>query len=472
MKIVSVILLSLMALVAAPALALAEGGHTATLDLTGHWSGWVALGVFAMAYLFVIVEERLHLRKSKPIIVAAGLMWILVAMAYRQMGVDSVNELLRDNLLEYAELFLFLLSAMVYINTLSERNVFEALRLWLVSRGFSLRTLFWLTGFLAFFISPFADNLTTALVLGAVAVAVGAGHPAFIVVSCISIVVAANAGGAFSPFGDITTLMVWQKGLVKFFEFFELFLPALISWLLPAFLMSLTVSKAAPSPPPNDHSAVKSGGLVVLALFLGTIALTVTLHQTLHLPPFLGMMMGLGLLTLYSFFIRKYELRDWEQPQIPDRSDIKPAVKPFDIFISMKRVEWDTLLFFYGVMLCVGALGVFGYLAVMSEYFYSHIGATWTNIGVGFISAVIDNIPVMFAVLTMNPDMTHGQWLLVTLTAGIGGSLLSIGSAAGVALMGQARGTYTFLSHLKWTPAIMLGYAAGVAAHIFINGLQ
>jgi Na+/H+ antiporter NhaD/arsenite permease-like protein len=104
-----------------------------------------------------------------------------------------------------------------------------------------------------------------------------------------------------------------------------------------------------------------------------------------------------------------------------------------------------------------------------SEIMYSSWGATNANITVGLLSAIVDNIPVMFAVLTMNPDMSTGQWLLVTLTAGVGGSLLSIGSAAGVALMGQARGKYTFFGHLKWTPAIALGYAASIAAHMWLN---
>ena len=135
-------------------------------------------------------------------------------------------------------MLLFLLAAMTFINTLQERGVFDALRAWLVSRSFSLRTIFWLTGLLAFFISPVADNLTTALIMGAVVMAVASAQRNFVVPALISIVVAANAGGAFSPFGDITTLMVWQKGVVQFNEFFALFVPSLVNWLVPAFLLS------------------------------------------------------------------------------------------------------------------------------------------------------------------------------------------------------------------------------------------
>src|SRR6185295_18287545 len=205
------------------------------LTFTDHWTGYVALVVFLAAYVLVIVEETLRLRKSKPVMVAAGVIWILTAIAYvSQNQSHAVAETLRHNLLEYAELLLFLLSAMTFINTMSERNIFEALRARLVSRGLSLRAVFWLTGMLAFFISPVADNLTTALVMGAVVMAMGAGNGRFTAAACINVVVAANAGGTFSPFGDITTLMVWQYGVVQFGDFFALFVPSLINWFAPA----------------------------------------------------------------------------------------------------------------------------------------------------------------------------------------------------------------------------------------------
>jgi Na+/H+ antiporter NhaD/arsenite permease-like protein len=153
--------------------------------------------------------------------------------------------------------------------------------------------------------------------------------------------------------------------------------------------------------------------------------------------------------------------------QVPE--GFKPANRPFDIFISMKRIEWDTLMFFYGVVLSVGGLGALGYLRLLAESTYTDLGPLIANVLVGIASAIVDNIPVMFAVLSMNPDMSHGHWLLVTLTAGVGGSLLSIGSAAGVALMGQARGIYTFFGHLRWSWAIALGYAASIWVHLKLN---
>ncbi len=251
----------------------ASGAPGEILDLTATTYGMIALTVFVIAYALVIGEEFLHLRKSKPVIVAAGIIWALVGIAYASHG-DQVTAAVtvRHNILEFGELMLFLLAAMTYINTLDERNMFAALRAWLVSSGFSLRTIFWLTGLLAFVISPIADNLTTALLMAAVAIAVGAGNIAFISVACINIVVAANASGAFSLFGDITTLMVWQKGIVQFEEFFALVIPSIVNWLIPAIIMSFAVPKTAPQAE-KEEVKIKQGGFVVRGLFLVTIAM-------------------------------------------------------------------------------------------------------------------------------------------------------------------------------------------------------
>ena len=425
-----------------------------TMDLTAHTVGFVALGLFFIAYVFVMLEEFTHLRKSKPVILAAGIMWALVAWQYLGHEQPHVaEEALRHNILEYAELLLFLLVAMTYVNALEERQVFNSLKAWLIRKGFSYRKLFWVTGCLAFFISPVADNLTTALLMCAVILAVGVDSPRFVGISCINIVIAANAGGAFTPFGDITTLMVWQKGIVGFWDFFALFVPAAVSYLIPAAAMHFAIPDISP-PTSDERIDMRHGAKRIMLLFLATIITAICFHNFLHLPPMVGMMTGLSYLLFFGYYLKKRNGH---------------GVVEFDVFNKVKRAEWDTLLFFYGVVLCVGALGQIGYLALISDVMYSQMGPLFANSMVGILSAIVDNIPVMFAVLSMHPDMSQGHWLLVTLTAGIGGSLLSIGSAAGVALMGQARGKYTFFTHLKWTPVIALGYAAGIATHLWIN---
>ena len=473
-------LLSLFLMFIAPETLLATDASVHLLDFTQHYIGYISLALFVIAYGLVIAEEQLHLRKSKPMLIAAGFIWMLVAWVYSQHGdTHTAHAMIQHNLLEFAELFLFLLAAMTYINTMDERGVFQALRGWLISNNFSLRTIYWITGMLAFLISPIADNLTTALLMSTVVMSVAGTNKQFVVIGCINIVVAANAGGAFSPFGDITTLMVWQKGLVHFGDFFSLFLPAVVNWLVPAFIMSWFIASGKPEAIIQKVD-LKTGAWTVVILFIVTIAMAVSMHNFLHLPPVVGMMTGLGFLKIFGYYLKKtaHETIHDDVLDIKTGDDFldapvdkhqKDSDANYDIFQSLAKAEWDTLMFFYGVILCVGGLGTLGYLSLTSSFMYGTLGATNANIIIGFLSAIIDNIPVMFAVLTMMPEMSQGQWLLVTLTAGVGGSLLSIGSAAGVAVMGQARGVYTFFAHLKWSWAILLGYIASIWVHFLIN---
>ncbi|MBF0274264.1 MAG: sodium:proton antiporter NhaD [Nitrospinae bacterium] len=442
-----------------PEIAFAEGSGSTNLGLTGSALGILGIFVFVFAYILVMIEEFIDLRKSKPVILAAGIIWVLIAILCAQNGISEqkLHHALDHNLNEYAALFFFLLVAMTYINTMTERNVFEFLRSWLVFKQFSYRKLFWITGIIAFFLSPIADNLTTALLMGAVVMAVGANSPKFVSLSFINIVIAANAGGAFSPFGDITTLMVWQAGKADFFTFFELFLPSVVNFLVPAAIMHFYVPDKTPEASSEGIVEMKSGAITICVLFLVTIVTAVSFKQFLHLPPFMGMMTGFSYLLIFSFILRMKEKK-------------QDAMRIFDIFQKVERVEWDTLFFFFGVIFSVGGLGFIGYLDLTSHYMYGELGASTANILAGFFSAIVDNIPVMFAILSMNPDMDSFQWMLITLTAGVGGSLLSVGSAAGVALMGQSRGMYTFMSHLKWTPVVLLGYVASICTHFLISG--
>ena len=426
-------------------------------DLTAHWTGLAALLIFFTAYILVICEEVIELRKSKPVLLAAGLIWILVAIGYNASGAAEAAQIqAKDIILEYGELLLFLLVAITYVNVLEERRVFEALRARIVGLGLSYRSLFWLTGAIAFPLSSVLDNLTTALVIGAVVTALGAGSRRFVALGCINIVVAANAGGAFSPFGDITTLMVWQNGKLAFSDFFSLLLPALVNWALPAALMHRAVPQTRPEPK-AERMRMKPGARGVILLFAATIVTAVSFKNFLNLPPAMGMMLGLGYLQLWSYYLTRSGKRRSNQDMV------------LDSFKEIQRVEFDTLLFFFGIICAVGGLAAMGYLAMTSNLLYVELGPTPANIAIGALSAIIDNIPLMFAVLKMDPLMSNGEWLLVTLTCGVGGSILSIGSAAGIALMGQAKGVYTFFSHFRWSWAIVAGYAASILVHMWIN---
>ena len=437
------------------------------MDLLNHPVGIISIVLFIIAYAFVMTEEVTHLRKSKPVLFAAGIIWAMIAWVGVQNG-DSyvVKKELMHAFDEFNQLMLFLLVAMTYINSMTERNVFEKLRSILLNQNFSYKKLFWITGFISFFLSPIADNLTTALTMCAVVLAVGKGNKNFTSISCVNIVVAANTGGAFSPFGDITTLMVWQAGYVEFVQFFKLFLPSLVNFIIPAFIMSFFIDGSADEVE-NPPVLLKRGAVAISCLFLVTIMMAISFKQFLKLPPVFGMMFGLSLLQLFGYYLKR--TYSAESKISRDGSD-----QPFGIFKQIAQAEWDTLLFFYGVILCVAGLSKIGYLALINTTLYDGLGFTIANSLMGIISALIDNIPVMFSVIQMHDTTTMdlNQWLLITLTAGVGGSLLSIGSAPGVALMGQAKGIYTFSSHLRWTGVIFIGYVFSILTHLWLSGMM
>jgi len=367
---------------------------------------------------------------------------------------------------EIGALFFFLLVAMTYINTLSSLNVFQALRAWLLSKGMGFKSLFWATGIITFFLSPVADNLTSALLMSTVALAVSDGNRKFIVPAFVNIVVAANAGGAWSPFGDITTLMVWTAGKVDTLKFCFLMIPAIVNWFIPAFIMSLFLPKGKPAGS-KEMIAMKPGAKRCMLFFALTIATAVSFHQFLDLPPFLGMMTGLGYLMFAQYYMKKWgEMRFLRKLGLEKE---RRKESRYEFFKQVEQVEFDTLLFFFGVLTAVGALSYVGFLTLVGGGVYSFMGNTYANTAIGILSAIVDNIPIMYAVLNMNLAMGLDQWLLVTLTAGVGGSLLSIGSAAGVAVMGINRENYTFMSHLKWTPVIALGYAGSIFTWWFVT---
>lgn len=429
----------------------------ASLDLTGSWAGLSCIAIFVVSYILVIFEEQLHLKKSKPVLLAAGLIWAVIGFYFAKFGKSAdANHIAAEVIGEFGQLFLFLLVSIAYVNVLEERRGFEWVRNKLSGLGISYRQLYWILGAFTFVLSAFLANMTTALVMGAVTLAVGKKSPAFITTTCISVVVASNAGGAFSPFGDTTTLMVWQKGKLGFSEFFQLFLPAIVNWIIPAFIMQFAVPKGL-TEAETGLVKLKPGAAFVAILFAFTVVVAVVFQNSFGLQPVLGMMLGLGLLQVYAYTLTTRGRRRKNHDMV------------LDSFSEIARVEWDTMLFFFGVMFSVAGLSALGWLTLGNQWLYGGFGPTIANTALGAISALLDNIPVMFAVLGMDPQMNHAQWLMITLTAGTGGSLLAIGSPAGVALMGLAKDRYTFMSHLKWTWAVALGYFASIAAHIWLN---
>lgn len=424
--------------------------ETAAINLVAHPFGWLLLAIFVVGYYFIAAEEKYHIDKAKPALFTGTLMFVLIGIYYVSVGADLTpfEHEIDHLILEIAEIFFFLFVAMTYIEALIERGVFSALRAKLIAKGYSYRELFWITGALAFFISPVADNLTTALILSTVLLTIDNKTKEFLVPGAINVVVAANAGGAWSPFGDITTLMVWAAEKGAFVDFLYLFPAAFLGWLATAALLVRYVPDLDPYKDGDPEAAEKieilKGGKVIVAFGALTIALAVIGKQILHLPPMWGMLFGLAILQLYMYFLKTKHNVD------------------VNIFDAMSKVENNTLLFFFGILAAVGALHFTGFLAYAAKL-YTMFDPTMVNIGVGFLSAIVDNVPVMSAVLKANPAIDHAQWMLVTMTAGIGGSLISFGSAAGVGVMGKMHGIYTFASHIKLAWTVLVGYLVSLA---------
>lgn len=424
-------------------------------DLTMTWVGFACLFIFVVGYYFVAAEEKHAIDKAKPALFIGTFMFILVAIYYALNGLDLnlVHTEANHLILEIAGIFFFLFVAMTYIESLLHMGVFDRLKYNLISKGYTYRKLFWITGFLAFFISPVADNLTTALILSTVLITIEKTRKDFLVPGAINIVVAANAGGAWSPFGDITTLMAWTAGKGEFTDFLYLFPSAFLGFFITSFLLSRFVPNVVPNFDASNEKAPKmrEGAKAVMVLGVLTIVCAVLSHQLLHLPAMWGMMFGLALLKVYSYGLKK-----------------KYGVDHFNIFHSMAKIENNTLMFFFGILAAVGALYFIGWLGLAAVVYHPDVlGPTMANIGVGFLSAIVDNVPVMSAILKANPDMGVDQWMLVTMTAGVGGSLISFGSAAGVGVMGKMHGIYTFGSHMKYAWTILVGYIVSIAIWYF-----
>jgi len=282
---------------------------TSDINLSTTWVGWLSLAIFVIAYYFIATEDKYEVNKAKPALFAGTFTFMLIGVYYVINGLnpEPLHNELQHLILEIAEIFFFLLVAMTFIETLIERGVFDLMKYKLVSKGYTYKKLFWLTGLLAFFISPVADNLTTALILSTVLFTIDKKNIAFLVPGAINIVVAANAGGAWSPFGDITTLMAWTAGKGTFVDFLFLFPASIVGWVVTAYLLSMSVPSGQPPFDADSETKPKvlDGGMGVVYLGIATIIIAVLGHQFFHFPAMWGMMFGMSILKLYSTFLTK-----------------------------------------------------------------------------------------------------------------------------------------------------------------------
>jgi Na+/H+ antiporter NhaD/arsenite permease-like protein len=457
-------------------------GPAAVLDFTRDSTGIAALVAFGVGCAVMIAERPLDLRRSKPMLLAAASVWLLAAFAYGVHGdTQTAGALVRSSLLGLTELLLFVLVTMTYVNAMEERGLFAMLRGSLVGRNASLRGAYWATGAAAFVLAPLTGDLATSMLMTSMVLAIGNEDRRFVSVGCINVVIAANAGGVCSPFGDLTTLLAWQHGTVELYALIALCLPALVAWLIPAAVMSATLPVGLATVA-QERPRLERGARVIAALFGLTIAMAAIAHELLHLPPVVGMMAGLALLAMWGYALKRREQRARFAADVDlaataldlDRVLREEALArraPFDVNVELQRADWDTLLYCYGAVLAVGGLGALGYAALGSHLVYGgQLAPATANALYGLASGAIDNLLGMLFALQMSPDLNADQWLFLTLAIGIGGSLTSFGSVVGIVAMRRARDLYRIADHLKWSWAIALGYAASLGLYALLRG--
>jgi len=426
-----------------------------------NYSQLFSLVIIFIGYIGAILEHKTHLKKSIAMGLAATVLWFCLPFWLKLDHYELVL-LYEDRFFEFSELFFFIFVAMSYVIALEEFGFFKFIQAALSRYHLSTRKLFWIVTSLAFFLSPLLDNLTTALLMGQLLLSFARSHRNLIQLGFIGIVIAANAGGVFSPFGDITSLMIWQEGHIQFLEFFPLFIPSLVTYLIPAFALSRAIHDLPLTERQAESIWDHWPAISIFMTFMGTILFTLIAEHAVGFPPVFGMLAGLMMLAIL------------ERTVLPQKH------VHTDIFKRMGQIDFDTILFFYGLTLAVEALQLLNILELMARFLYQtfpemlmcYTPAWQLNLGhifIGLLSAIIDNIPMMAAVLKMNLNCSLGSWQLLTLTTGVGGSLLSLGSAAGIGLMGLAPKEYNFQKHLKWTPIILIGYFGGVASHFILN---
>jgi len=489
-----------------PSLSYAEETSAVTHpDLKHHFVGYLTIAITVIAYAIAMTEDLHQMSKAKPMVLGSALIWFAIFIYFSlQFGTaKNVAVVFQSNLTAYAELFLFITVSMTFLNAMTERGIFDALRIVLENKKFTYRQLFWITGAIAFLLSTVISSLTVGLLMGYIILEIGKNQPKFIGLAGLNAVVAANAGGTTSPLGGISTFFVWQQNALHFTEFFALTIPCIVNFLVPAAIMQFSVSKESPSHSifekpelisgdnwslrssdwdfhkKRENPELKRGAKRIIFIFILTFTITILSNVFLDMPAIAGMIFGLGILQSFAYYLTKSENKYAKINYFlteHGKQSFFNSKKGFDVFKCIAGVDWDTLLFFYGAMMIVGALSFLGYLDAMAHYLFTEISPTLANILIGLSSSSIDNGTLMFAVLNMHPNLPTGQWLLLTLTLGVGGSLLAIGSAPALHVLGLMKGVmkegegYTFTMHLRWMPAVLLGFFASIGVLFLING--
>lgn len=410
--------------------------------------------VFCLGYLFITLEHSIHVNKTATALVTGVICWTIYTL---NSDPERVTHELLEQLGEVSGILFFLMGAMTIVELIDSHDGFEIINNAITTRN--RRTLLWIVCGLTFLLSPLLDNLTTTIVMVTLCgkLVSDRRHRMFFIGM---IIIAANAGGAWSPMGDVTTTMLWIGGNISTTSIIgHLLLPSLINLLVPLIIISFFIKGDLENPATEATNPVKVSTFEQRLIFYSGVAalLSVPVFKVVtDLPPFMGMLLGLGLLWILTAMIHR------------DKSEEERH--RLSVMRALERMDVPSVLFFLGILLAVGVLQHTGQLTTVAHT----LDTTFENETVilsliGVISAVLDNVPIVAAAMGMYSmdtyPMDHSFWLLLAYCAGTGGSMLIIGSAAGVAAMGIEK--ITFGWYLKHIAGIaLLGYLSGVGIFV------
>lgn len=390
-----------------------------------------------IALLFVIFEEVIHVNKAETTLFIGTLCWILAYFfPVQHESATEISFYFNENLLEIATLWLFLTAAMTFVAYLNSKGFIANLVQHLLPSQMGERKFMLLIGLFAFIFSSFADNVTATLV--SVAVIASLDVPAKQRLKFATLIIfAVNSGGVSLITGDVTTLMIFLAGKVSITDLLYLVLPSLTAVIVLAVLLSWNLKGELQFD--NCPKPVDSHDKIIALVFISTIIATLLGNAIFHIPPVLTFLFGLSCM----FLVGKYLGREHDE----------------DLLHYIREIEFDTLLFFLGVLLIVGMLKEIGVLTQLTEI-YRVMDTSFANYCLGMLSAILDNVPLTAALLKAEITMNTPNWLALTYATGVGGSLLVIGSAAGIIAMSKMK-ELSFISYLSMAGYLLIAYSVG-----------
>lgn len=413
--------------------------------------------IFVIAYAAIALEHPLKINKSASALIGAGLLWTIYALSLGDTHL--LTEQLGESLTSTAQIVFFLMGAMTIVEVVDAHNGFEVITKRI--RTTKLSSLMWLVGFVTFFLSAILDNLTTTIVMISLMRKLLAKHDDRLFFAGI-IVIAANSGGAWSPIGDVTTTMLWIGGQITSLAIIKaVLLPALVSMIVPLAITAFALrgrEVVSPDVIESEHALRTTEFERSLMFFMGLgILVAVPAFKTItHLPPFMGILFGLGILWLVGDLVHRHKEDEFKQH--------------FTLVHALSKIDMSSLVFFIGILLSVAILEHTHILTSLAQWLDQTVGRQDVIVLIiGIVSAIVDNVPLvaasmgMYSLTSFPPD--HFLWQFMAYCAGTGGSILIIGSAAGVAAMGLEK-IHFFWYVKKISGLALVGYFAGAGVYL------